>query len=59
MRAAHKIDATQGSILKNLILFAVPIAIGSLVMTLFTAADMMVIGNFADSTAVVSVLVEV
>lgn len=55
MRAAHKIDATQGSILKNLILFAVPIAIGSLVMTLFNAADMMVLGNFADSTAVASV----
>ena len=55
MRAVHKIDATQGSILKNLILFAVPIAIGSLVMTLFNAADMMVLGNFADSTAVASV----
>ena len=49
------IDATQGPILKNFIIYAIPIAIGSIIQTLFNAADMMVLGNFASSVAVASV----
>ena len=49
------IDATQGPILKNFILYAIPIAIGGIIQTLFNAADMMVLGNFASSIAVASV----
>ena len=49
------IDATQGPILKNFVIYAVPIALGSIIQTLFNAADMMVLGNFASSVAVASV----
>jgi len=49
------IDATQGPILKNFIIYAIPLAIGSIIQTLFNAADMMVLGNFASSVAVASV----
>ena len=49
------IDATQGPILKNFIVYAIPIAIGSIIQTLFNAADMMVLGHFASSVAVASV----
>ncbi|MBQ9117178.1 MAG: MATE family efflux transporter [Clostridia bacterium] len=49
------IDATQGPILKNFIVYAIPLAIGSIIQTLFNAADMMVLGNFASSVAVASV----
>ena len=55
MLRAHKIDATKGPILINLIRFALPIAIGSLIQNLFSSADMTVLGNFADSTAVASI----
>ncbi|MBR2460470.1 MAG: MATE family efflux transporter, partial [Clostridia bacterium] len=47
--------ATQGPILKNFIIYAIPLAIGSIVQTLFNAADMMVLGNFASSIAVASI----
>lgn len=49
------IDATQGPILKNFIVYAIPIAVGGIIQTLFNAADMMVLGNFASSVAVASV----
>ena len=49
------IDATQGPILKSFILFALPVAIGGIIQTLFNAADMMVLGNMASSVAVASV----
>lgn len=49
------IDATQGPILKNFIIYAIPLAIGNIIQTLFNAADMMVLGNFATSVAVASV----
>ena len=49
------IDATQGPILKNFITFAVPIAIGGIIQTLFNAADMAVLGNFGSSLGVAAV----
>lgn len=49
------IDATQGPILKNFITFAIPIAIGGIIQTLFNAADMAVLGNMASSVAVAAV----
>ena len=49
------IDATQGPILKNFILFALPVAIGGIIQTFFNAADMMVLGNMGTSLAVASV----
>ena len=49
------IDATQGPIFKNFIIFAIPVAVGGIIQTLFNAADMAVLGNMASSVAVASV----
>ena len=50
-----KVDATKGPILSQLIAFAIPIAIGGFIQTLFNAADMMVLGNFASSIQVAAI----
>ena len=42
------LDMTKGSILKNLIVFAIPLALTSLLQLLFNAADIIVVGQFAD-----------
>ncbi len=49
------IDATQGPIFKNFVIYAIPIAVGSIIQALFNAADMMVLGKMASSIAVASV----
>lgn len=48
------LDMTKGSILKNLLLFAIPLACTSVLQLLFNAADMVVVGQFSpdSSTAV-------
>ena len=46
---AKKRDFTEGKILKKLILFAIPLAIASLIQKLFHAADVAVIGRFGGS----------
>ena len=51
----HNIDATKGPILSQFILFALPIAIGGIIQSLFNSADMIVLGNFASSVHVASV----
>ncbi len=47
--ATKKRDFTEGKILKNLILFAVPLALASFIQKLFHAADVAVIGRFSGS----------
>lgn len=49
------IDATEGALLSKFIIYTIPLAIGSIIQTLFNAADMIVLGNFASSVAVASV----
>ena len=44
-----KRDYTQGKILKNIILYAIPLALASLIQKLFHAADVAIIGQFAGS----------
>lgn len=51
----RSIDATKGPILSQFLLFAIPIAIGGIIQTLFNSADMIVLGNFASSVQVASV----
>lgn len=51
----RKIDATKGPILSQLITFAIPIAVGGFIQTLFNAADMMVLGRFASSIQVAAI----
>lgn len=48
----NKMDLTQGSVLKNLLIFAIPIILTNILQQLYHAADMIVVGNFSeDSTA--------
>ena len=47
-RKQTTLDMTKGSILKNLIVFAIPLALTSLLQLLFNAADIIVIGQFSD-----------
>ncbi len=53
--AKKSIDMTQGSILKNVIKFVIPLIIGNILQLLYNAADLIVVGRFAGSNATASV----
>lgn len=48
-------DLTSGPMLKKIILFSLPLAASSLLQLLFNAADVVVVGRFAGSTALAAV----
>ncbi len=50
-----KIDMTQGSIVKNVLLFALPIVLGNILQYLYTTVDTLVIGNYCDHQAIAGV----
>lgn len=50
-----RIDMTKGPIMKNIVLFAIPIIIGNILQQLYTTVDTLVIGNFCGSTALAAV----
>ena len=39
-------NLTEGSVAKNLILFALPFMLSNLIQTLYNVADMLIVGNF-------------
>ena len=47
-----KVDMLSGPLLKNLIIFAIPVIIGGWVQLLFNAADVIVIGQFCGSASI-------
>lgn len=49
------LDLTRGSILKGLLVFAVPLILSSIIQQLYSIVDMMVIGHFVGSTGTVGV----
>jgi len=49
------VDLTEGPILKKFIMFAIPVLLTSLMQQLYNAADIMIVGNFADSDALAAV----
>ncbi len=51
----QEIDMTKGSILKNTILFSIPLMLTSLLQLLYNAADLIVVSRFAGSDAMASV----
>ena len=53
--ARASVDMTEGPILKKLIIYAIPIVIVNVVQILFHAADIAVLGIFADDAAVAAV----
>lgn len=55
MKALGKIKPTTGPLVTSMILFALPIALGSILQTLFNACDLIVVRMAADSIAVASV----
>lgn len=52
---SKKIDMTTGPIMRNVLLFAIPIVIGNILQQLYTTVDTLVIGNFCDSTSLAAV----
>lgn len=50
-----KIDMTEGSIVKKVLLFALPIVLGNILQYLYTTVDTLVIGNYCDHTALAGV----
>ena len=51
----QKGDLTEGSIVKKLTLFALPLIAGNIVMQLYNVADSVVVGNFVGSDALAAV----
>lgn len=54
-RKKYEIDMTQGSVLKNTIMFALPMIAGNLLQLMYNAADMIVVSRWAGSNAMASV----
>lgn len=50
-----KIDMTQGPIMKNVLLFAIPIIIGNILQQLYTTVDTLVIGNYCGNESLAAV----
>ena len=48
-------DLTSGPMLQKIILFSLPLAASSILQLLFNAADVVVVGRFAGSTALAAV----
>ncbi len=55
MRSGKKVDMTQGSIMKLVLLFAIPICIGNVLQQLYNTVDTLIVGNFCDSIALAAV----
>ncbi len=49
------VDLTEGPILKKFLLFAVPVLLTSLMQQFYNSADIMIIGQFAEKTALAAV----
>lgn len=49
------LDLTQGSIIRGLLAFAIPMFLGQLLQQLYNMADAWVVGNFADNNAFAAV----
>ena len=51
----NKMDMCSGSILKNLLLFTIPLMLSSILQLLFNAADIIVVGRFAGDDSLAAV----
>ncbi len=50
-----KLDMTHGSIMKLIVLFAIPMVIGNILQQLYSTADTFIIGNFCGPTSIAAV----
>ena len=55
MKTSGKIDMTKGSIIRLILLFALPICIGNVLQQLYNTVDTMIVGNFCDSVSLAAV----
>ncbi|MGN0166260.1 MAG: MATE family efflux transporter [Lachnospiraceae bacterium] len=51
----YEIDMCSGSVLKKMLLFALPLMLSSVLQLLFNAADIVVVGNFAGDNSMAAV----
>ncbi len=54
-RAVKKIDFTQGSLVRSMLIFAVPFMLGVLVQTLYGTVDLLIVSYFAGTADVAAV----
>ena len=54
-QSSRSADLTSGPMLQKIILFSIPLAASSILQLLFNAADVVVVGRFAGSTALAAV----
>lgn len=54
-RSKNEIDMCSGSILKKMLLFAIPLMFSSILQLLFNAADIVVVGKFAGDNSMAAV----
>ena len=54
-RGKFEKDLTEGSVAKQLIIFAAPFIISNLIQSLYSVADMVIVGNFAGLNAMAGV----
>ncbi len=54
-RKSYEIDMCSGALFPKILLFAIPLMASSILQLLFNAADMVVVGQFAGSTALAAV----
>jgi putative MATE family efflux protein len=50
-----KIDMTKGSIIQNVILFAIPIVLGNILQQLYTTVDTLIVGRYCGDKALAAV----
>ncbi len=50
-----KIDMTKGSIIKNIVLFAIPIVIGNILQQLYTTVDTLIVGRYCGDASLAAV----
>ncbi len=55
MRKSYEMDMCSGPLFSKIILFALPLMFSGILQLLFNAADIIVVGNFTDSTAIAAV----
>lgn len=55
MKSKRTIDMTKGSIMKLVILFALPICAGNILQQLYTTVDTLVVGNFCGSISLAAI----
>ena len=55
LKKKYTMDLTTGPILKNVIIFSIPLVISSVLQLLFNAVDVMVVGKFAGDNSLAAV----